>query len=105
MVYIKAPKNVILELASQTTLTRKTAKILASSASDLFVFLRKNIYYLMELLQQHSSCLILNEVIENVKKLKIIDTIFQSTKFVNFPPPLKTFNSAKIRVGMKYSDW
>ena len=38
-VYINAPKNVILELASQTTLTKNTKKILASNASDLLVFL------------------------------------------------------------------
>ena len=42
------------------------------------------------------------DVEENVKKLKIIDKIFQSTKSIKSAPPV-TLIKASIRVGRRYS--
>ena len=49
--------------------------------------------------------LILKDVSEKVIKLRTMESIFQSTKFVKFCPPFKIFNTATIKVGMKYKDW
>ena len=100
---MKTPKKMILALASSTTLTMNIAKFLAPKASPLLVFLW-NIKF-KKIDKIFCDHLILKDVSEKVIKLRTMESIFQSTKFVTFCPPLKIFNRATIKVGMKYKDW